>query len=273
MYSAKGYMPAAYVRQSFTGGLRMQLIAMLMADDSIMDWLIKKSKLRAGWDSEITSESKSRILRNLARDHADTLAGIAFRSFLRRTDLFLVGPSEEVQPVQHEITQLFWGYYPVGEIDWAYLTKATLSVDAETRVRAAEAAKFLMGVPHAASTERFLDDLAASQATARSLLPFQGWALAIAEADAPDECQRRTYLGLPAAEGELGGSKKNPRKGRPRKREAAAEAYMARFPGGHGEYKWEEVLRILEVEDGILVGVETLRAGIASLTDGENIPK
>ncbi|WP_170611099.1 hypothetical protein [Ruegeria arenilitoris] len=93
--------------------------------------------------------------------------------------------------------------------------------------------------------------------------PWNGAAVIFSEEDLPspkelDDLLFRCYHIWPQTEGNVSRSG-----GRPRKQEAAAEAFLRHWPDGNHP-GWKEVLRTLKEDDGLDVSVETIRRGLSA---------
>lgn len=201
-----------------------------------------------------------------------------FRFYIRKCPVFAVGLEKGAIPLYSEILEHEVSYREenLGAARWTYLEPFHLTVDVARKLPVVEAFKALLSDQDSdhllpKSYRRRAIDLIEREPAFRALLPLQGLFVAIENALIPDKAAvRRAYRlsgpnDLNVADEEQAG---RPR-GRPRKQEEAAIAYVERFPRGHAAFTWKEVLRILDVECGVLVSEDTLKQGLAALKNGE----
>lgn len=184
----------------------------------------------------------------------------AFRRILREHNLYLIGPGRTPVPVTFEILEL--KNLADGDVSFLLLDSMMCSVRVSHHLRAAENILAL-----AAYDREYKTSLVASYAFTwvieqkplfEILLPYEGMLLAVDTLNLPTQSSLREAHGID----ESGDIDKQSIVGRPRKQEFAARAYNKRFPNGHGAYTWPQVVKILEVEEGIKVSVQTLKNGI-----------
>lgn len=197
----------------------------------------------------------------------------ALKRFASEVEVFVVTAGGSVVPVASEVTAInrrfSRGSGP--EREWSFLSERLLTIDVAGKIDAARAAKTILMHPAEVDLSRtgghHLQRLAETEATALALLPYQGCSVAIAEKDMPDLSVVRRLLRL--SDDCQAGEDAPATRGRPRKIEAAAEAYAELFPGGHEGYTWKDVLKRLRIDGGVIVNEDTLRKAISGIESTE----
>lgn len=109
-----------------------------------------------------------------------------------------------------------------------------------------------------------LQELVQESARAESLMKWNGASIVIKSEDLPSIKQIKVILDQRAKhyseEVENAGVNLG---GRPSKKEDAIEAYQQCFPFGHANARWKEVLRTMEANTGVRVGIDTLKRALA----------
>lgn len=160
---------------------------------------------------------------------------------------------ELMVPMQH----LRDGFNPLSRFLFVDLYTGTISVSKRREWLTAE-------------EERTGDDLAS---LASALSPLDGWSICFKIGDIPasvDELLRRLDVSLPRLN--LGGQQNSTRRGRPQKVPKIAEAYLSKFPDGHGQMQREEVRRVIKPIVGEHFSLDTLDRAIR-LTKSPNFGK
>ncbi|MCF8486121.1 MAG: hypothetical protein K9G71_12960 [Rhodobacteraceae bacterium] len=195
---------------------------------------------------------------------------LAFRRFLFQTNLSICGPNDISYSISNDV--IGPPLLPWSEVArrWYFLSDPFLVISVKEKIELAKAAKLVLASdtlthPTFLYTEakRKLNSLAEQESAALSLLPYEGYSLAISEKDVPDRIAIRKSFNLDSTKSQEG--TEVAQRGRPRKMEDAASAYAERFPTGHGGYSWKAVLEILREEQGVHVSEDTLRAAIQTL--------
>lgn len=124
-----------------------------------------------------------------------------------------------------------------------------------------------------ATTRRDFNELGAQVSLFRaalvSLRQFEGCPVGIHRDDYPDENEvRRAFRLWVEDDSDASAEDESPLsqvgRGRPRKQEAAREAYHRQFPGGHHGYTWGEVTNRLRIEENIDIHEDTLRRALTA---------
>lgn len=280
MFHVEGYLNAYRLRNAFkVRNLKADLrraIVLWQKHDILRRRIITSDAYRQETDSEARKEMVSRSALTVKRldaevkdyeayESMDYREETAFRTYLRDLPLFLNGPSGVLVPVTKDILSRNPGH-PKNDSGYHYLSDQHLAVCAVERLKVIEAVKVIQrqawlidpSTHVSAMFNTFLD----LEAAFKSLVPFEGFYLAVKQPAAPTDEQLWDSFGFELAKGE--DAQEAPRKGRPRKQEHARRLYLERFPDGHGSYTWPEVTRILEVEYGFIVSEDTLREAIKS---------
>ena len=183
---------------------------------------------------------------------------IALRSLLRRTPLFLVGPSV-VEPISNSIFDDVFHDVRTSP----FVTDDRFTICAKEIVEVARAAKKLKDKAAAfpLSGQRMLDRMIALRVTAKALLPYEGYALSVRDCDVPKPLDIERFLFWEGASDVSKRSDGNST-GRPRQQEKAAKAFASLFPAGRGNASWKQVVNEL-ADNGVHVSVTTLKRAIS----------
>lgn len=238
------------------------------------------------YDDEIAIPSVSEAEAEIdIRNASDALKDVhmsAFLRYIREQSLFLIGPNQPPVAVSHDIVSARrYRRRTLGLFAWDYLDPWSFTVRVQLHLNALRAAEDLQRysvlgfelsggsrLRMGKSLEDEIDSMRAAASVWRQLAPYEGMCLATDFPIPTSHAVLRSAYGLdPTSDGSSEASSFG--LGRPRKQEDAAEAFQSRFPEGKGKFTWKEVLRILEVECGISVSEDTLKAGIRARENTE----
>lgn len=197
----------------------------------------------------------------------------AFWRYAVSCPLYLCGPATEPLRVSNRILDRFGPGFVEGS-KWKFLSEDYLAVHVGSLLREIQAAKVVAASPRfrlSRVERKMFGEIIESEGAASSLAPLEGHLLCTLEGHVPDDDAVLAAFGYEKTdtpEGQVASGQ-----GRPRKVEDAADAYERQFPNGHAGYRNEEVLRRLEKEEGISVGVDTLRAAVRLVERRKNVDK
>lgn len=203
------------------------------------------------------------VLQNLRRDEA-----AAFRRFIQENPVYIATPSHPPIELSGQIIggRVSGREGQNGAIEWDFFEDSFLSIKVEHLLRKLSALETLGETGTLVNFQRReLEDLRVRLPVIKALLPHQGWFMFVRNVALDESHMRRLYR-IEGADTGLGSSQavEGASRGRPRKQEMALEIYDSRFPKGHNGYTWKEVARILDVEEGFRVSVDTLKNALLS---------
>lgn len=152
---------------------------------------------------------------------------------------------------------------------WDYIEGNFFTISVIEKLDLIQAIKKVLGSPAVpmlhATAQRALWKISANEPMLRQFAPHEGKSIFIRAEDHPDASALRKYAGLrpPKTDACLADvSDPESRGGRPRKQEAAVEAFRDLFPKGRQGFSWKYVLEDLRVKADIEVSEATLRTGL-----------